>query len=106
MLVLPPAPLKASHGAIFFLCVSLVHQMEKLELPSGSLGDGSVKREMGGESKREGKDVSLEEFRTNPINRNLECLWSGMKFSSLAAGPRTGSLNTRLCLVSVCEFAS
>lgn len=79
--------------------------MEKLELPSGSLGDGGVK-EMGGESKREGKDVSLEEFKTNPINRNLGCLWSGMKFSSLAAGLRIGSLNTRLRLVSVCEFAS
>lgn len=46
----------------------------------------------------EGKDVSLEEFKANPINRNLGCLWLVMKFSSLAVGPRIGSLNTRLCL--------
>lgn len=49
LLVLPPPPLKALHGApSSFLPVSLVHQMEKPESPSGLLGDGGVKKETGG----------------------------------------------------------
>lgn len=49
LLALPPPPLKALHGVpSSFLRVSLIHQMEKLELPSGSPGDGGVKKEMGG----------------------------------------------------------
>jgi len=49
LLVVPPPPLKALHRApSSFLQGSLVHQMEKLELPSGLPGDGGVKKEMGG----------------------------------------------------------
>lgn len=48
-LVLPPPALKALGGEpSSFLRVSLAHQMEKLELPSGSPGDGGAKKEMGG----------------------------------------------------------
>lgn len=89
LLVLPSPLLKASHGVpSSFLLVSLVYQMEKLELPPGLLGDGGVKKEMGG---------GQEGGKGGTINRNLGCLWSGMKFS-LAVGPRIVSLNARLCL--------
>lgn len=45
-----------------------------------------------------GKGFVLEVFKPNPFNRNLGCLWSGVKFLSLGIGPRIGSLTAWLCL--------